>query len=77
MINDLKDLQALLKLCRKQGVTEIELGDVAVGLPHIKLKFGDMPVQRKDAPDESDVDTDNMPTMDELIYLSVSGNGAA
>jgi hypothetical protein len=37
MINDLKDLKSLLKLCRTQGVTEIELGTV-------KIKLGDLPV---------------------------------
>lgn len=38
MIENLKDLKALLKLCRQNGVTEINLGSVA-------LKLGDMPVQ--------------------------------
>ena len=36
MINDLKDLQKLLKLCRSQGITDIKLGT-------IEIKFGDMP----------------------------------
>lgn len=38
MIESLKDLEKLLKLCRKQGVQEIELGTV-------KLKLGDLPVE--------------------------------
>jgi hypothetical protein len=37
MIENLKDLERLLKLCRRQGVQEIELGTV-------KLKLGDLPV---------------------------------
>ena len=37
MIESLKDLERLLKLCRKQGVTEIKLGEV-------ELKLGDLPV---------------------------------
>lgn len=37
MIENLKDLEKLLKLCRKQGVTEIKLGVV-------ELKLGDVPV---------------------------------
>lgn len=38
MIKDLKELERLLKLCRKQGVTEIELGE-------IKFKLGDLPLE--------------------------------
>ena len=38
MIENLKDLKALLKLCRANGVTEINLGTVA-------LKLGEMPQQ--------------------------------
>jgi len=36
MIESLKDLEKLLKLCRKQGVTDIKLGSV-------ELKLGDLP----------------------------------
>ena len=36
MIENLKDLKALLKLCRQAGVTEINLGTVS-------LKLGEMP----------------------------------
>lgn len=36
MIENIKDLEKLLKLCRKQGVTEINLGTVA-------FKLGDLP----------------------------------
>lgn len=35
MINNLKDLQALLKLCRKHGVTDIKLGGVEISLGDI------------------------------------------
>ncbi len=38
MINDLKELKQLLQLCRKQGVTDIELGT-------IKIKLGELPVE--------------------------------
>jgi hypothetical protein len=37
---DLKELKAILKLCRAQGVTDITLGSVAI-------KFGDMPYEIK------------------------------
>ena len=36
MIDSIKDLEKLLKLCRKQGVTEISVGAVA-------FKLGDLP----------------------------------
>ena len=39
MIENLKDLEKLLKLCRKQGVTEIDLGTV-------KFKLGDLPLEQ-------------------------------
>jgi len=36
MINDLKDLKALFKLCRAQGITEFKMSGV-------EIKFGEMP----------------------------------
>lgn len=39
MIKDLKELSKLLKLCRSQGINEINLGD-------IHIKFGDLPVDK-------------------------------
>lgn len=40
MIKDLKELEKLLKLCRKQGVTELDLGSVS-------FKLGDLPVEQE------------------------------
>lgn len=49
MINDLTDLKKLLQLCRKQGVTEIDLGT-------IKFKLGDLPVDKSiESVDEQDL----------------------
>ena len=42
MIETIKDLERLLKLCRKQGVTEISLGAVSFKLG--ELPGEDMPV---------------------------------
>jgi hypothetical protein len=39
VIESLKDLERLLKICRKQGVTEIKLKDV-------EFKLGDLPMER-------------------------------
>jgi hypothetical protein len=40
MINDLKELQKFFKLCRAQGIIEIEMNDV-------KVKFGDLPIAQE------------------------------
>ncbi len=49
MIENLKDLRALLKLCRTQGVTEI-------ALPQVSFKLGDLPTNH---PTESIEDQDD------------------
>jgi hypothetical protein len=36
MINDLKDLKALFKLCRAQGITDFKMNG-------LDIKFGDLP----------------------------------
>lgn len=52
MIKDLKELERLLKLCRKQGVTQIKLGEV-------ELKLGDLPPEQRRSRDQDDIPTDN------------------
>lgn len=42
MIANLKDLEKLLKLCRKQGVTKLSMGDVT-------LELGEMPQQTNES----------------------------
>lgn len=37
MINDLKDLQKLFKLCRVQGITDFKMNG-------LEIKFGELPV---------------------------------
>jgi len=73
MIQNLKDLQALLKLLRKQGVTEMTFGDLS-------LKLGDLP-RDDDRASTSDNDSSDplsgFPTGDltpeQLIYYSAGG----
>lgn len=67
MINDLKELQALFKLCRKQGVTEIDLGA-------IKIKFGDLPVTRINQEQSDEIPTDEL-TPEQLMFYSVAAVG--
>lgn len=44
MINDLKDLKALFKLCRLQGITDFEMSG-------LRIKLGEMPVSRQQVRD--------------------------
>lgn len=71
MIENLKDLEKLLKLCRKQGVTEINLGAVS-------FKLGELPV----SPNSQSVDQsedkyanfpDGMLTPEQLMFYSSGG----
>ncbi len=58
MISNLKDLEKLLKLLRKQGVQDFKMGDIA-------LKLGDLPVERSQSIQEDEVIEDpyaNFPT---------------
>lgn len=70
MIENLKDLERLLKLCRKQGVTDIKLGTV-------ELKLGNLP--REEAPAEHDPKNPlaNFPvgelTPEQLMFYSAGG----
>ncbi len=71
MIENQKDLEKLLKLCRKQGVTEIVL-------PQVSFKLGELPVKH---PTESIEDQDDryadFPdgplTPEELTYFANGG----
>lgn len=68
MIKDLKELQALLKLCRKQGITEIKLEGV-------EIKFGDLPKKTSDSDEtEGDIPTDEL-TPEQLMFFSAGGVG--
>ena len=69
MITDLKDLEKLLKLCRKQGVTDIDLGSV-------KIKLGELPPEKQRLA-EADDQYSGFPTgeltPDQLLFYSAGG----
>ncbi len=70
MITTQAELETLLKLCRKQGVTDITVGGVSI-------KFGDKPPRtRKGAKDDEDdeIPTDE-PTPEQLMFFSAPGGG--
>jgi hypothetical protein len=61
---DLKDLERLFKICRKQGVTEIHMDD-------LHIKFGDLPT--KESGDQSDeIPTDEL-TPEQLMFYASEG----
>lgn len=66
MIQNLKELQALLKLCRKQGVTEIDLCGT-------KIKFGDLPKKNAETDEVEEPDADSDLTPEQLMFFSVGG----
>lgn len=75
MIKTQADLKKLFQLCRKQGITELELGN-------IKFKLGELPIENKSQVDEqeeseSDDPYANFPagvlTPEQLMYYSSGG----
>lgn len=68
MLNDLKELDKFLKICRKQGVTEISFNGVLV-------KFGDMPSKVSSAESEGDEIPSDALSPDELIYYATANAG--
>lgn len=72
MVETIKELERLLKLCRKQGVTELTT-------PSIAFKLGDLPVKH---PNQSIEDQDdiyeNFPdgplTAEELTFFANGGD---
>ena len=73
MIKDLKELEKLLKLCRKQGVQNIKLGE-------IEFKLGDLPyvesrhIQGIDQPQDPLADfPQGVLTPEQLIFYSSGG----
>lgn len=74
MIQNLKDLEKLLKLLRKQGVEDFKMGDIS-------LKLGDLPsetsrqVQEEIPSDNPFVNfPDGMLTPEQLVFYSAGGH---
>ncbi len=71
MIENLKDLKSLLKLCRQNGVTEIKLGA-------IELRLGELPKAQGEASTEDEEDNfadfpDGPLTPEELTFFANGG----
>lgn len=59
---NVKELEKLLKMCRKQGITELTMGNMS-------FKFGDLPKDYGTAEEEAAVP--NLPSDEELMFYSV------
>lgn len=66
MINDTKELEKFLKICRKQGVIEIRFGGVSVA-------FGDLPKKSSEPEESEETQTDEL-TPEQLAFFSVGGH---
>lgn len=66
MIKDLKELTEFLKICRKQGVTEIKFDGVSVCLGPLPKKV------KGEEPDDAEIPTDEL-TPEQLMYFSAGG----
>lgn len=67
MLNDLKDLEKFLKICRKQGVSEISHDGVSV-------KFGDLPSKTSTEAESDEVSPDEL-TPEQLMFYAVNNTG--
>lgn len=68
MIENLDQLEAFLKMCRKQGVNEIKTGGISVS-------FSDVSKRRKerDTEDSAEVQSDSL-SDEEAAFYSVMGS---
>lgn len=67
MINDLKDFEKFLKICRKQGVSDVTCGGVSV-------KLGNLP-SKPNENDSDEIPTDEM-SPDQLLFYHLNDVGA-
>lgn len=65
MIKTLDELTAFLKICRKQGVTEIKFEGLSVN-------FGELPKKSRSESDETEIQTDEL-TPEQLMFFSAGG----
>lgn len=71
MIESIKDLERLLKLCRKQGVTEITLGTTSFKLGELPVKH---PVESIEDQEDQYADFPDHPlTPEELTFFANGG----
>ena len=65
-VRDLGQLTKFLRICRRQGVSEIKFGDIAV-------TFGAVPTKPAGPDEAEEGEAEGMPSDEELAFFSVNG----
>ncbi len=73
MIENLKDLEKLLKLMRKQGVTEIKLSGTEIKLGDLPQTQSEIPYESTDAENKYSDFPDGILTPEQLAFYSSGG----
>lgn len=68
-MDDLKELEKFLKICRKQGVTDITYLGTTV-------RFGSLPAKTAQADDSDEIPTDEL-TPEQLMFYAVGAGNQA
>ena len=63
MINDLKEFEKFLKICRKQGVSDVTLNGVSV-------KLGSLPIKSSDSDESEEIPTDELSPEAMMFYAT-------
>lgn len=61
MLTDLKEIEKFLKICRKQGVSEVTFEGMVV-------KFGDIPVKMNQIDEPEENQTESISLEDMMLY---------
>lgn len=69
MYSDLKEFEKFLKVCRKQGITEVSFGP-NTQVTHVK--FGDLPMKTSSEDSSDEIPTDEL-SPEQLMYYAVGG----
>lgn len=75
MINDLKELQKLFKLCRAQGVTDIKVGNLDIKFGELSTTQAQMDEQAENSQGYANFPSGEL-TPSQLAFYSSGGNPA-
>jgi hypothetical protein len=65
MLNDLKEFEKFLKICRKQGVKDVTFSGVSVTL-------GDLPAKSSQQEESDEIPTDEL-SPEQMMFYAVNG----
>lgn len=69
MPTDLKEFEKFLKICRKQGVSDISYDGMSV-------KFGEMPIKASNQTEDEEIPTDSL-SPEQMMFYAVENAGQA